>query len=72
MAEFPLSHGQGKRAITKSLKSKAITKPPCRFPPPHTAVRFCLLAIAKQTQGASSIALMQLKLCSNSADITHI
>jgi len=28
------------------------------------------LAIAKQTQGASSIALMQLKLCSNNADIS--
>jgi SRSO17 transposase len=35
-----------------------------------TAIRFCLLAIAKQTQGAASIALMRQKLCSNSADIS--
>jgi len=35
-----------------------------------TAIRFCLLVIAKQTQGAASIALMRQKLCSNSADIS--
>ena len=35
-----------------------------------TAIRFCLLMIAKQTQGAASIALMRQKLCSNSADIS--
>jgi hypothetical protein len=29
-----------------------------------TAIRFCLLVIAKQTQGAASIALMRRKLCS--------
>lgn len=34
-----------------------------------TAIRFCLLVIAKQTQGAASIALMRHKLCSNSTDI---
>jgi SRSO17 transposase len=34
-----------------------------------TAIRFCLLVIAKQTQGAASIALMRQKLCSNSTDI---
>jgi SRSO17 transposase len=34
-----------------------------------TAIRFCLLVIAKQTQGAASIALMRQKLCSNSMDI---
>ena len=35
-----------------------------------TAIRFCLLVIAKQTQGAASIALMRHKLCSNSTDIS--
>jgi len=35
-----------------------------------TAIRFCLLLIAKQTQGASSIALMRQKLCRNIADIS--
>jgi len=35
-----------------------------------TAIRFCLLVIAKQTQGAASIALMRQKLCSNSTDIS--
>jgi len=35
-----------------------------------TAIRFCLLVIAKQTQGESSVALMRQKLCSNSADIS--
>ena len=35
-----------------------------------TAIRFCLLVIAKQTQGAASIALMRQKLCSNSRDIS--
>jgi hypothetical protein len=35
-----------------------------------TAIRFCLLVIAKQTQGASSIALIRQKLCSNSTDIS--
>ena len=35
-----------------------------------TAIRFCLLVIAKQTQGAAGIALMRQKLCSNSADIS--
>ena len=35
-----------------------------------TAIRFCLLVIAKQTQGTASIALMRQKLCSNSADIS--
>jgi len=35
-----------------------------------TAIRFCLLVIAKQTQGAASIALMRHKLCSNNTDIS--
>jgi SRSO17 transposase len=35
-----------------------------------TAIRFCLLVIAKQTQGEASVALMRQKLCSNSADIS--
>lgn len=35
-----------------------------------TAIRFCLLVIAKQTQGAASIALMRQKLCCNSTDIS--
>jgi hypothetical protein len=35
-----------------------------------TAIRFCLLVIAKQTQGAASFALMRQKLCSNSTDIS--
>jgi len=35
-----------------------------------TAIRFCLLMIAKQTQGTASFALMRQKLCSNSADIS--
>jgi SRSO17 transposase len=35
-----------------------------------TAIRFCLLVIAKQTQGAASIALMRQTLCSNSAGIS--
>jgi SRSO17 transposase len=35
-----------------------------------TAIRFCLLVIAKQAQGESSVALMRQKLCSNSADIS--
>jgi SRSO17 transposase len=35
-----------------------------------TAIRFCLLVIAKQTQGAASIALMRQMLCSNSTDIS--
>ena len=35
-----------------------------------TAIRFCLLVIAKQTQGAASIALMRKKLCSNTTDIS--
>ena len=35
-----------------------------------TAIRFCLLVIAKQTQGAGSIAQARQSLCSNSADIS--
>jgi hypothetical protein len=35
-----------------------------------TAIWFCLLVIAKQTQGESSVALMRQKLCSNSEDIS--
>ncbi len=35
-----------------------------------TAIRFCLLVIAKQTQEAANIALMRQKLCSNSTDIS--
>ena len=35
-----------------------------------TAIRFCLLVIAKQTQGAASFALMRQKMCSNSTDIS--
>ena len=35
-----------------------------------TAIRFCLLVIAKQTQGEASVALMRQKLCSNSTDIS--
>ena len=34
-----------------------------------TAVRFCLLVIAKQTQGAANLAQVRQALCSNSADI---
>ena len=34
-----------------------------------TAIRFCLLVIAKQTQGADNIAQARQSLCSNSADI---
>ena len=37
---------------------------------PLNRIRFCLLVIAKQTQGAASIALMRQKLCSNSTDIS--
>lgn len=35
-----------------------------------TAIRFCLLVIAKQTQGAGNIAQMRQTLCSNSTDIS--
>jgi hypothetical protein len=35
-----------------------------------TAIRFCLLVIAKQAQGAASNALMRQKRCSNSTDIS--
>jgi SRSO17 transposase len=35
-----------------------------------TAIRFCLLVIAKQSQGTASIAAMRQKLCSNSTDIS--
>jgi SRSO17 transposase len=35
-----------------------------------TAIRFCLLVIAKQTQGAGNIAQVRQTLCSNSADIS--
>lgn len=35
-----------------------------------TAIRFCLLVIAKQTQGAESIAGVRQALCSNSTDIS--
>lgn len=35
-----------------------------------TAIRFCLLVIAKQTQGADSIAGVRQTLCSNSTDIS--
>lgn len=35
-----------------------------------TAIRFCLLVIAKQTQGVSSIAAMRQRLCDNSTDIS--
>lgn len=35
-----------------------------------TAIRFCLLVIAKQTQGAASIAQVRQGLCSNSTDIS--
>jgi len=35
-----------------------------------TAIRFCLLVIAKQTQGANSIAGVRQAMCSNSADIS--
>lgn len=34
-----------------------------------TAIRFCLLVIAKQTQGAGNIAQMRQALCSNSTNI---
>ena len=34
------------------------------------AIRFCLLVIAKQTQGASGIAAMRQGLCDNSTDIS--
>jgi len=34
------------------------------------AIRFCLLAIAKQMQGANSIAQMRQRVCSNSTDIS--
>jgi hypothetical protein len=33
-------------------------------------IRFCLLAIAKQTRGASSIAQMRQEVCSNSTEIS--
>ncbi len=33
------------------------------------AIRFCLLVIGKQMQGASTIAQMRQELCSNSTDI---
>jgi SRSO17 transposase len=36
-----------------------------------TAIRFCLLVIAKQTQGAESIAGLRQALCSNSTDISY-
>lgn len=35
-----------------------------------TAIRFCLLVIAKQTQGAATIAQVRQALCSNSTDIS--
>jgi SRSO17 transposase len=35
-----------------------------------TAIRFCLLVIGKQTQGAASIAMMRQKLCRNSTGIS--
>jgi hypothetical protein len=35
-----------------------------------TAIRFCLLAIAKQTQGADCIAGVRQAMCSNSTDIS--
>jgi hypothetical protein len=35
-----------------------------------TAIRFCLLVIAKQTQGAASIAQVRQGLCSNSTNIS--
>jgi hypothetical protein len=35
-----------------------------------TAIRFCLLVIAKQTLGASGIAAMRQTLCRNSTDIS--
>jgi hypothetical protein len=35
-----------------------------------TAIRFCLLVIAKQTQGADSIAGARQAMCSNSTDIS--
>jgi len=35
-----------------------------------TAIRFCLLVIAKQTQGADSIAGVRQAMCSSSADIS--
>jgi SRSO17 transposase len=35
-----------------------------------TAIRFCLLVIAKQTQAAGNIAQVRQALCSNSADIS--
>lgn len=35
-----------------------------------TAIRFCLLVIAKQTRGASGIAAMRQTLCQNSTDIS--
>lgn len=35
-----------------------------------TAIRFCLLVIAKQTQSAKSLAQARQSLCSNSADIS--
>ncbi|WP_419586702.1 hypothetical protein, partial [Thiolapillus sp.] len=34
------------------------------------AIRFCLLVIGKQMQGASTIAQMRQELCSNSTDIS--
>jgi SRSO17 transposase len=36
-----------------------------------TAIRFCLLVIAKQTQGAENIAGVRQALCSNSTDISY-
>ncbi len=35
-----------------------------------TAIRFCLLVMAKQMQGAANISTVRQSLCSNSADIT--
>jgi SRSO17 transposase len=35
-----------------------------------TAIRFCLLVIAKQTQGAANLAQVRQALCNNSADIS--
>jgi SRSO17 transposase len=35
-----------------------------------TAIRFCLLVVAKQTQGADSISGVRQAMCSNSADIS--
>jgi len=35
-----------------------------------TAIRFCLLVIAKQTQGCENIAQIRQSLCSNTANIS--